>query len=421
MANSEFIKAPSTMAWLAQFDTADQPAVFEMLRNMKLVGRDEFAESLRAQVLHRYHEGSGPVGLYAEREVGHWKGQSHRLFKETKTKRKTAYGVGPQPIFSIRPYAPAVGSEGIVAQMLSELCKEHKDWFVDHPGPDVIRERRIRRFFLVTDFIGSGSQVEYYLNAAWRVKSVKSWWSLGARGMRVEVVAFAGTAFGVDRIRHHPSQALVGLVMTSPVIDDFTTPAPDEIKRICRQYDPIKSDEVESMGFKGTGALIAFAHGVPNNAPRIFHKSRQGKRGWLPLFPARVTANTREHFKKDTLQPGRLERRLLEMRQKKLAGSAWAQGVTEDSRARIIVLAALSRGPRQTEAISGKTGLGLLEIEHEIAKAKGEGLIDTRRRLLNAGHTLLKAARVASLPKKFTFPGNKSLYYPQSLRAPTTI
>jgi hypothetical protein len=56
------------MAWLAQFDTADQPAVFEMLRNMTLVSRDEFAEKLRAQVLHRFAQGDGPVGLYAERE-----------------------------------------------------------------------------------------------------------------------------------------------------------------------------------------------------------------------------------------------------------------------------------------------------------------------------------------------------------------
>ena len=62
------------------------------------VSRDAFADHLRELILRRLADGQGPVGLYVERSLGRCKGVPHRLFKETKTKVKRAFGVGPQPV-----------------------------------------------------------------------------------------------------------------------------------------------------------------------------------------------------------------------------------------------------------------------------------------------------------------------------------
>lgn len=109
---STFLDAPPTQAWLAQFDPRDQPSAAEMLRAMALVSHETFANGLRALLLHRLAIGSQPVGLYVERELPRYKGRPKRLFKETRTKVRRAYGVGPQPVQPTRAYDPDVGSEG---------------------------------------------------------------------------------------------------------------------------------------------------------------------------------------------------------------------------------------------------------------------------------------------------------------------
>ena len=53
-----FISAKTTQAWLSQFDVADQESMLKMLRAMRLVSRDEFAESEigDSQCQHEYGE-----------------------------------------------------------------------------------------------------------------------------------------------------------------------------------------------------------------------------------------------------------------------------------------------------------------------------------------------------------------------------
>jgi hypothetical protein len=142
-----------------------------MLQELQLVSREAFGERLRELIISTQRTGGAPVGLYAERELRHRFGVPHRLFKEKGRKHKRAVGGGPQPVRPTKAYDPRVGSEGIVAQLVSELCREHPTKFYSHPGPDTIRAKNIRRFLLVTDFIGSGTRAWRYLEAAWRVKS----------------------------------------------------------------------------------------------------------------------------------------------------------------------------------------------------------------------------------------------------------
>lgn len=96
--NSAFIKSEKTLAWLSQFRPEDQETAVAILRAMTLVSRDAFAERLRALVLGRLTGGAKPVGLYAERELRRRNGVPNPLFKQTGTKVKRAFGVGPSPV-----------------------------------------------------------------------------------------------------------------------------------------------------------------------------------------------------------------------------------------------------------------------------------------------------------------------------------
>lgn len=114
-------------------------------------------------------------------------------------------GVGPQPIQPTRAYDPEVGSEGLIAQLITELCRLPRSPFLNHPGPDEIRKRKVRRFIVLTDLIGSGRRARDYLEAAWQVRSVRSWSSL--RLLRFEVLAYATTDHGRRRVDHDNLEA----------------------------------------------------------------------------------------------------------------------------------------------------------------------------------------------------------------------
>ena len=384
--NGVFIRSETTCSWLSQFHPRDQSDARALLSAMRLVSRDTFAEGLR-------------------------------VFRETRTKVRRAHGAGPQPVHSLRAYAHRVGSEGIVAQLASELCRQWPKKLLDHPGPDAIRKMKVRRFFLLTDFIGSGERARTYLDAAWRVRSVRSWWSARrTKGLSFEVLAFAGTPDGRAYVEDHPSAPRVSLVTSCPTVESaFSGERRTAIRDLCLRYDPLGRIQSSSLGYHGTGALIAFAHGAPNNCPRILH-SRSA--AWAPLFPKRVTSATRSTFVKDDADA--IRARLLAMRQARLAEALNVAALGPRNRANILLLAALARGPRHSEALSGRTGLTLFEVGSAVAQTRKSGWIDGRRRLTDAGQAELAAARrvepPASLPSQA-----KTLYFPTALRAPVGL
>lgn len=180
--------ADAAIRWLAQLSPDDQGAATDMLAHFVLVSRDEFAQGLTS-LLERLAEqspDSTPFALYAEREVKFSWGHPIRLFKEPDHRPRRASGAAPQPVQPVKAVVPAVGSEGLVANVITELHRKHRH-FLSHPSPDVIRRNRVRTIAILTDLVGSGRRVSTYLDSAWRVASVRSWHSYGL--IRFVVVA----------------------------------------------------------------------------------------------------------------------------------------------------------------------------------------------------------------------------------------
>jgi hypothetical protein len=209
----------------------------------------------------------------------------------------------------------------------------------------------------------------------------------------------------------------VHVVTACPTIDTaLSRDLAAKVRHLCIRKDPVDHDRVEALGFEGTGALIAFAHGAPNNTPRILHKRSSG---WAPLFPARVTSATREHFSADESDPESVRARLIQMRQTRLANAEWVKEARPEARMVLLVLAALARPPRQDEAISRRTGLTVLEVQRALVRAASQGWIDGRRRLTDDGQAELAHARKSSAGTESLQTEVEMFYYPTSLRAPS--
>lgn len=425
-AKTSMLESEAAKAWVRQFALRDQQLASEMLGIFVFVSRDEFASGLTAQVLRHAEFVDGPIALYAERELGHRLGIPHRLFKESTGKVKRAYGVGPAPVKATKAYKPEVGSEGIVAQLITDLCRQHPKRFLNHPGPDEIRKKRARAFWVLTDFVGSGKRAHNYLSAAWKVRSVRSWQS--GKFLKFGVIAYAMTQNGRARIERHACKPLTSCVQPCPTIfSAFSSAKADACARLCERYDPVgsKTDTLQDSSFLGygrVGALMAFAHGAPNNTPRIFHKTSKRANGWIPLFPSRVTAGLPTTGFGRSLRPETIAARLEALGNTVLAKSPAARGAPVEVKKRYLVLAALSRAHRGNDILAIKTGLSTVEVEQVCKDLEGLGWMGERRVLTDAGLGQLRHLRrtVAQQQQHADthVETEKPPYYPTSLRAP---
>ncbi|MGN6094456.1 MAG: phosphoribosyltransferase-like protein [Luteibacter jiangsuensis] len=428
--NAKFISSEPAKAWLSQFEAKDQPLATEMLRKMRLVSRDAFAEELQRMMTKLIEDGE-PVALYVEREVpreeafGSQRGEVLPLFSQPEVSPRRA--TGKYPATSVRPDSLETGSEGVVGQLVTEVCRRNPNLAFNHPGPDTIRSHKIRRIVFVTDCIGSGKRICENLTAAWKVASVRSWWSNRRKfGISFSVIAYAATERGRKLVEEHPALPSIELAVRCPTLEDsFSRSRFHLAMELCERYAPAsrssKSDHRgaarRALGFGGTGALIAFAHGAPNNVPTMFWRESGT---WIPLFKGRVTAGTRESFVSQ-LDVGGVQDRLQSMRQDRLSRSMLFFQLNGPAGALILTLAASGRNPGNAAAIAEVTGLTISEVSTSTDKAVSHGWLDGRGRLTDAGRRQLDSFRSKRIPAEESVQKSpETAYYPSALREPVS-
>lgn len=362
----------------------------------------------------QFGEGGVPLAVFNETERPKRNGKPHRLFKETKIGKtmRAEDKVGPALVPRQRHLGEQVGSEGILANILTQFQKLHSRDVILSPGAQIMRERRVRRFVLVTDFIGSGDRIITFLNAAWRVKSIRSWWSRRAlAGLSFDVLAYSGTEEGIERVRSHPCQPNVNVSLVCPTIRSVLPPSKaDEIETFCIRNTP-KRFVREALGYGEVGALIGFAHSMPNNAPAILWKKFNRKQ---PLFPSRVTTAVGSPF--SSAIGSAAERARLGTAIGLPSTGEPIQPITIEA----IVLAALRRGSKLPDAISGRLGLELVEVAKALAKLKQLKWIDSHNQFTERGRMVLD--RLAKSSSSKPLPKSRNEYYfPQSLRVPRDV
>lgn len=402
--------------WLAQFDTPDQVAAARLVSEILIVDADTFSNEVRQKILELSATYDGPIALCTERSIRKRKGKPNRLFPESVRKPRRAYGDGPVPVPAGKPYARETGSEAVLASIITGLVRTDRTKFIDHPGPNQIRKLKPRAYLIVTDFIGSGDRVAANLEAMWQLHSFKSWKSLGL--MDLGVVAYSGTAAGVKVVSGHSSKPHVYLCRGCPSIHELPNPTRDTLASLCHRYGPRSTNADRTpLGYGNGGALIAFDHGMPNNAPLLLHQKRTR---WRPLFPSRSAALL-SSARKVAKRQEEVERALLRLREKRLSLAPRLAGIPPNEQNRVLVLTALKRRPRNLLALSSRTGLSVAEVEILLAEAVTSGLLDAQLKLTAAAYNALSYLRTTDSPKLPLPKLNLTPYCPVSLRAPRKI
>ena len=387
---------PEVAAWLRQFADADRPTARTLVRNIYYVSADDFRAEIVALVRGLEEGGGGPIAMYVERRLPGPGDAPHSLYKSPRRKVRRAEGVALPPAHPERLNEPDIGSEGVIAQILSALQREEPNRFRLHPSMNDLRQRQPRRFVLVTDFIGSGDRARRFLDSAWKVPTIVSWASYQL--LSFEVVAYSATDAGTRAVEKHPCRPKVITARGCPTISLLPNPLRNRLTALCEDYCPVSPRETMApLGYGDTGALIAFSHSVPNNIPLILHKKT---RSWAPLFRARTINVASGQFDKER----ELDERLVVLRELQLKAANRLRRLDPMARQTVLVLSALKRRPRSAEAASARTGLTKLEVELAIRRAKRAGFLGDNLRPTQKAYAEFKYLRKVGRPRRLFRP-----------------
>jgi len=398
---------PFGQAWLAQFTGVEQDAARRLIDEIMLVSRDDLQRGLR-QLIERVLDARGdpnrPAALYAERKVAKDKTGILPLFPGAANGRATGPGVPPIVVDDDQE----VGSEGVIANLITDVCRLRRNNALSHPGPDTMRERKAGPIVIVADFIGSGDRIWRMLEAFRKVATLRSWRSLHL--IEFVVVAYSGTEMGVARVKESKLKPTVLMVTGAPTLwDAFRGPELTAVRALCQRYP---KGHRNPLGYLYTGALIAFAHGMPNNAPAILHSTRAG---WTPLFRNRSAAAADFSFPDGGFA-------VLAERASEVLRIRLARGYLDDPKLRtwvyaMLVLLALDAGVVRAPQISARTRLSLQEVDVILGHLTLVSWVTKKNTLTPLGRRELarlqrRRHREATLPSD-----DGSTYYPSQLRA----
>ncbi|WP_156396511.1 phosphoribosyltransferase-like protein [Noviherbaspirillum sp. Root189] len=433
------LKSEAAVLWRQQFKEPDDfVAAGQLLKKFKFVTATEFKRDLRRLILSTF-----PVpqkaAFYIERELQKVKprwpykkpdGRKIRnrlkdqiaapMYKEVASNRGprlpqrwTAAGSAIPAVRSPNNLRQEVGSEGVVASLVSRLCRTEQARFIMHPHTTALKRMHVKQLVVVTDFIGSGKRTWEMLDSLWRVASVRSWKSSGY--CQLSVLCYSATDRGLKLVRRHPCHPTVVQVRPCPTISNsFKGVEAITMENLCSRFPPGAS---EPLGYKRTGALIAFEHSCPNNVPAMFTTTtRSKKETWTALFPSRSAEEFSESEISDfnDTQISALDN----IRCSNIARNPAFITSSKEQRAMITLLAAIYKGRRNSDDLVAATCLPFVILLDASARAQQQGLLTSSGRLTTTGFTLIVHLNRPVLGTLHIPITGKTNYYPSSLREP---
>jgi hypothetical protein len=400
--------------WLAQFAERDRQSAAAMLDAMLLLNEEQVITSIRSALDRIANRPSGQkkrIALYVEREF-----QEAVFFKSDMIAdrcgvlRTRAVGkAGPPAVKPIRGHT-RVGSEGMLAFVISQQTEAWPKVFMNNPGPDRLRAKTgpAGEIVIVTDFIGSGNRVRSMLDKFWAVATIRSW--VSRKLVRFRVVAAAATSTGASSVRAHRLRPGVGAEWIAPTIRSGSLRNCLDWMALIAKYGPSEGrDGCGRFGFNSDGALIAFSYRIPNNTPAMIHHSFDG---WHALFTGPAPVGLKNLFgvrsSADVVDDAAAN-----------VGLVLSRELTDEDRATMLVLTLL-RGQwhkGSVTALSSRTAMPVHTLLDILRKALRDDLITGDGRLTDKGYEYLAAGKLAERPKPVVATNQKP-YYPESLRVP---
>ncbi|MFN4041887.1 MAG: hypothetical protein ACK4I0_09515 [Brevundimonas sp.] len=398
-------------AWLRQFKSDDIAAATRLLDQMVLVSTSDYRRWTAGEIIRE--AAKGRLALYGEREFP----ALTRFFPDLAPgKVKRAIGLEGPALVEPEPGTGLIGSEGIVAQLLSELSKRSDVDALLTPGPDRLRpmeeQDATHRLAIVTDIIGSGNRIVRMLDALWRTETVRSWWSHRSVPLEIAVISYAASAAGLKRVKRHRLKPTVLTRTIAPTVHDVGGGDIEAFRTLCRRYDPRKNRQRPGpYGYEAAGTLLAFGHGCPNTAPRLFW-GRSAR--WTPLFPNR--SGVEVDLRTDKATVTEFSERLLAMNRPSLADPSIGLRFGEEAREALLVLSGIAHGLRDAPRLASRTGVDLLKVGILLRAFASAGWTDDRGAVTEAGLAELRSAARLRARNRPIPEDRVSVYFPTSLR-----
>lgn len=398
----------SGQAWLANFGQSDLEAAAALLNNLRFIGLDALRNELVAQleVLRAAEEVAEPALLLPERKLKDLEDGTH-LDKKT----AVAYvDFHPGAKISSTP-----GSEGIIGIVLRNFAvagtnDPESPWIPPDAPLERLRDRRCRSIVLVTDYCGTGNQVSTLVDTLARNKTIKSWRSL--KLVKIHVLAFAASTIALRELDAHPFIDAVHTIEAAPTLD--TAPWPKKLKGeivdLCRRESRIKG---YSLGFQGSGGLLATGRRAPNNLPAIFW---QETGDWSPLFPKRevrpeVAADLSGYQASESL-PALAAR----VGQPRVSRNQRLEYMRSASRELLRALLVVHRSAKTPAELAAALATPVDKAETLLETLRHFGFVDEELRITPGGRGELLAQKRALRRTTANLEGSDATYYPHSLK-----
>lgn len=305
-----------------------------------------------------------------------------------------------------QPIASNPGSEALMAHLVTEIRKGSlASWLVSTPlSRDVMKNEKTRTLLCITDYIGSGRQVQRYIETWYRHKTIKSWRSLG--WLRIVVVAYASTTAGKKAVEGHPHVDELRVVEIAPGIERLRQNPDEKLEQVCRLY--AKRGRLDDpLGYRESAGLYASSYSIPNNLPAILI---EGSDWWKPFFDNRsISAKTAAEIEYQR-PPADLPQRLLNVGQIKLAMGISAGEIDHRWHRHLAAMALL---PKDEATLALDLDLDLPSLRVVLESLKRCGLVDTSNRLTADGRRTLQVHRRQSRTSPGVLVANPLPYYPR--------
>jgi len=403
--------------WISQFPSADQGTAAEMLDAMLLLNAEEVSSAIRValnELAGRGGRGKRRVALFAERKLSKGSLFTEQMLPDAAgRKRLRAVGRNFSPIKPIRG-GTRVGSEGLIASVISQEVMAWPKVLINHPGPDRMRAKSgpTQTLVIVTDLIGSGQRITTWLDKLWNTATVRSWVSGGR--LDFKIVAVASTKRGAEAVRAHRLRPEVLTYYRAPTVNTAPLAKSSAWLKLIANNGPLTGRGAGALGYGNDPCLVAFSYRLANNTPAIIHETDPTV-PWQALYDGPIPTELSRAFG---------ERSIEEISADALvnAGVTVSADLTAEETLTVLVLSLL-RGhlrPSSAETIAGQTLVPVLTVERILQEGKRRGFFTAKGRLTDVAQATLLAGRVSDR-RRPEIPTNQMPYYPRALRGSGAI
>jgi len=409
--------------WLSQFshNFDDYMTAKKLISFCHLIRQDDFILSMN-QLIDINFSNEIKTAFFVEKELRKNKSIPQKMYKVNLIPKpgrrrhiRRAYGAALHPIQSPRLDSHVIGSEALIAHLLSKQCslKENQDKYFLHPSADEFRRKKIRRIVIVTDLIGSGQRIIDMLESLWKVETIKSWRSY--KKISFHILCYSATEAGEQRIKHHKTHPSIIKLMDCPTIyNSFSSSEISSIITLCNSYGSFAK---EPLGYNNSGVLISFSHSIPNNSPAILSKSHSGKgKTWGKFFPDPY--NMEGSYDSILLSFSKFEDHAY-----KILGMNYMKDFTDDykfnQKAAMLFLCLIGKGLNHDNEIlhiPHCLPYHILNMENQASREKLVNIMG--RSMTSKGRSLFNKLLEQNDKMKKAVESQSGFYYPTQLRAP---